>query len=129
MFRKVLLGTLLVAVLVPTVASASYESYTGYTLKKLKANNYTNVHDKVTSKDYIRNHVIEFEDTTKAKFWAADADENALSRKYGQSEGNTTTIKFYDDVNLDAGDQVSMGMENAFSRPYYAFVAGEVDFK
>lgn len=127
---KVVASALLtMAFAAPTMAS--YQSYQGYKLPIFSGNNYTNLHDKETADDYIKNKVDQFKDTSKANFWAIDGNEDAISDEYAQKANSTATkIYFLDDINLDKEDQVGMGMENYYvEATVTAFVAGEVDFR
>lgn len=127
--KSLLIAALVFAMIIPSIVFADYKGYQAYALYSFQRANYTNTHDKETNEDYIKNHVITFTNTDKAIFWAAKADSTKISPYYTQNEGNTTTIKFSSDYNLDKNDQVKMGLKNYHFKTSNAFVTGEVDFK
>ena len=126
MKKKLLVGALSTALLLPTAADAAYKSYVGYVLPALQGNNYTGYHTKETNDDYIVNIVENLEGTSTANFWAEDHN-GSISSKYNQKVGNATRINF--NTNKSAGNQIRMGMENAEFSFSNAFVAGRVDFR
>lgn len=100
-------------------------NYTGYVLKRFKGNNYTGIHTKKTSRDYITNRVTAITNAPRGvNFWAVNVNKNAISKKYNQKVGNTTQIKFTKSGYNRAGVQVGMGMENARSSKDYGWVSG-----
>ncbi|ADY54477.1 hypothetical protein Sgly_0106 [Syntrophobotulus glycolicus DSM 8271] len=127
--KFLLVGTLGLTMIAPTVAFADYQGYQAYALYSFQRDNYTNTHDKETNEDYIKNHVITLTDTDKAIFWAAKPDNTKISNNYTQNQGNTTNINFKSGFNLSQNDQVKMGLKNAHLKTSNAFVTGEVDFK
>lgn len=124
--KKLLVGTLVFGILAPTVASAAYKSYVGYSLPPMQGNNYTSYHTKETNDDYIHNIVENMSGTSTANFWADDG--KAISKKYNQKVKSSVTINF--NTNKDKGNEIRMGMENdTWELNKYGFVAGRVDFR
>lgn len=108
----------------------SAATYTAYTLKLNKTNNYTSVHAKTTADDYITNEVTAITNTTYANFWAINNSQDRISNKYKQGVGTGSidilfTSKGYDSINT----QVGMGMENYNISLSTAYVSGDVDFR
>jgi len=126
MKKKLLVGSLSLALLLPVAAEAAYKSYVGYALPAFKGNNYTSYHEKQTSDDYIMNVVENLEKTSSANFWAQD-HSGSISSKYNQKKGNTTKINF--NTGKSKGNDVRMAMENGEWSTSTAFVAGRVDFR
>ncbi|WML37967.1 hypothetical protein RCG19_11980 [Neobacillus sp. OS1-2] len=130
--KKLVVGTLALGLLAPTVASAAYNSYVGYSLPPLGGNNYTYYHTKATNDDYIHNIVENIDGAANAaNFWAEDKtliSSGTISQKYKQTVGSAQTIKFL--KNESAGTNVRMAMENySLKLNDYGFVAGRVDFR
>lgn len=126
MKKKIFLVSFIFLLIVPGAVSASYISYTGYSLPPLQQNNYTGYHEKQTNNDYIENIVENLSNTDTVNFWAENSS-GAISKKYNQKIGSYAKINF--DVDMIAGQDVRMGMENAhWYWREYAFVAGRVDF-
>ena len=67
------------------LSSAAYSqaaSYTAYALKLNKTNNFTSMHAKTTSDDYITNEVTAITNTSYANFWAVNNSKSKISNKY-----------------------------------------------
>ncbi len=126
--KKLLISATFLAVAVtPIVGSAAAKTYTAYVLEPLKVNNYTQTHNKETGDQYIENKVTAFTNTDKAIFWAANKDNKQISSDYEQQVNNISKINLT--TKMGTGDQVKMGMENAYWKTTNAFVSGEVDFR
>ena len=72
------------------LSSAAYSqaaSYTAYALKLNKTNNFTSMHAKTTSDDYITNEVTAITNTSYANFWAVNNSKSKISNKYKQGVG------------------------------------------
>ena len=70
------------------LSSAAYSqaaSYTAYALKLNKTNNFTSMHAKTTSDDYITNEVTAITNTSYANFWAVNNSKSKISNKYKQN--------------------------------------------
>ncbi len=121
---------LLIGASMTQIAFAGSQEYTAYRLPRLKVNNYTNTHVKVTRDRYIKNKVTDISGTTHANFWVVDENNRAQSKKYKQNVSNVATkINYNNSSTLDIGQNIKMAMENANYSTGYAFVSGEVDFR
>lgn len=129
--RKIILAILLsLTIIIPNFVFADYESYVAYSLPRLKGDNYTNVHDKQTNDNYIKNQVTALDNTDSADFWVVTQDGTRISDNYNQKVTNyPITINFRPTIHKYKGDQIKMGMQNARLSTGYAFVSGKVDFR
>ncbi|KML23305.1 MULTISPECIES: hypothetical protein [Priestia] len=125
--KSLLTGAIALSVIVPTAASAAYTGYVGYTLPAYSGNNYTSAHTKQTGDDFIKNKLENLSKTSKANFWAANTDKNAISGKYDQKVGSIVQINF--SSGKSKGYQARLGMENDDWSKDNAFAAGQVDFR
>lgn len=114
-------------------SSAAYSqaaSYTAYALKLNKTNNFTSMHAKTTSDDYITNEVTAITNTSYANFWAVNNSKSKISNKYKQGVGTgSCNLIFTKSGYNSTNTQVGMGMENYQSQLSTAFVSGNVDFR
>ena len=115
------------------LSSAAYSqaaSYTDYALKLNKTNNFTSMHAKTTSDDYITNEVTAITNTSYANFWAVNNSKSKISNKYKQGVGTgSCNLIFTKSGYNSTNTQVGMGMENYQSQLSTAFVSGNVDFR
>lgn len=115
------------------LSSAAYSqaaSYTAYALKLNKTNNFTSMHAKTTSDDYITNEVTAITNTSYANFWAVNNSKSKISNKYKQGVGTgSCNLIFTKSGYNSTNTQVGMGMENYQSQLSTAFVSGNVDFR
>ena len=123
-----------IAMLFPITAFAqAYSqaaSYTAYALKLNKTNNFTSMHAKTTSDDYITNEVTAITNTSYANFWAVNNSKSKISNKYKQGVGTgSCNLIFTKSGYNSTNTQVGMGMENYQSQLSTAFVSGNVDFR
>lgn len=122
--------TLLVSTMISTSAfAAGRETYTAYALLSLQRDNFTGVHKKENTRDYITNQVNSYTSTSEATFWAANKNQDRISNKYDQKKGNKSNLVFTKTGYNLVGTQVCMGMENAtWKLETNAFVSGWVNF-
>ena len=110
------------------LSSAAYSqaaSYTAYALKLNKTNNFTSMHAKTTSDDYITNEVTAITNTSYANFWAVNNSKSKISNKYKQGVGTgSCNLIFTKSGYNSTNTQVGMGMENYQSQLSTAFVSG-----
>lgn len=126
-FGKIMALTLVLAIAFSSVYAANYSSYK---LPRLKGNNYTNAHVKVTNDKYITNKVTSISGTSFANFWAVDQNNRSQSSKYKQNVSNTATVIYFkNSSNLASGQNVKMAMENESYSFGHGFVSGSVDFR
>lgn len=127
---KIVCRTLLVSTMISASAfAAGRETYTSYTLPAMQRNNFTGVHKKANTRDFITNQVDSLASTSEATFWAADANKGKISNKYNQKKGNKSNLVFTKTGYNLVGKQVCMGMENAtWKLETNAFVSGWVNF-
>ena len=102
------------------LSSAAYSqaaSYTAYALKLNKTNNFTSMHAKTTSDDYITNEVTAITNTSYANFWAVNNSKSKISNKYKQGVGTgSCNLIFTKSGYNSTNTQVGMGMENYLSK-------------
>ncbi|MCF0131148.1 MAG: hypothetical protein HUJ71_05445 [Pseudobutyrivibrio sp.] len=105
-------------------------SYTAYSLGRNKTNNFTSMHEKTTSDNYISNQVTAITNTSYANFWAVNNKKSRISSKYKQGVGTGSCKLIFTSSDYDKeGTQVGMGMEDYQIHFDYAFVSGTVDFR
>lgn len=121
-------GVLLCTILcVNVLATDCY--YVRYRLNSGQENNYTNVHTKTETHNWIWNKVTYCDDDATT-FWACDANRNQISKDYDQSLNDIAKLYYTKSGYNKKGKKVCMGMENAAYRwiPIPAYVSGTVNF-
>lgn len=126
-FKKIAVSILCFSFVGINVIAATYQ---GYVLPARQGNNYTSIHSKETTDNYIINTVDDLDNTDEVTFWACNSSKDQISGDYNQKIHNTSTIKFSKSGYDKIGKEVILGMENAnFYWVDDAFVAGTVDFR